>query len=118
MRYGAVQICRFFTKKHRYVSNFEQVCIEEELLLTYYCKPLSGEQCQELTCSNIIEKINLYIKHSLSTLVLGKVLQRQGFEYKKNKKGRFYSVVELSGAKIAANKKSYDTSGDNQDSIF
>ena len=96
-----------------YVSNFEQVCIEEELLLTYYRKPLPGEQCQELTCSNIIEKINMYIKKSLSAQVLGKVLRKHQFEFSTKRKGTIYYVVELSGAEIAANKKSYEKNIEN-----
>lgn len=97
-----------------YVSNFEQVCIEEELLLTYYRKPLPGEQCHELTCSNIIEKINMYIKKSLSANILAKVLRRNGFECRRSKKGTLYAVVELSGAEIATNKRKYISNDANE----
>ena len=55
----------------------------------------------------------MYIKKSLSTQVLGKVLRKHQFEFSTKRKGTIYYVVELSGAEIAANKKSYEKNIEN-----
>lgn len=88
-----------------HVSNFEVTSTEEELLLTYFRKPLPNEQCLYLTCSNIVEKINIYTKKPLSPIQVGRALRKHEFESVHNRKGTFYSIVEYSGAEIAMNRK-------------
>ena len=95
-----------------HVANFEVTSTEEELLLSYFRKPLPNEQCLYLTCSNIVEKINIYTKKPLSPILVGRALRKHGFESVHNRKGTFYSIVEYSGAEIAMNKRFTESSSD------
>ena len=95
-----------------HVANFEVTSTEEELLLSYFRKPLPEEQCLYLTCSNIVEKINIYTKKPLSPILVGRALRKHGFESVHNRKGTFYSIVEYSGAEIAMNKRFTEPSSD------
>ena len=88
-----------------HLSHFEVTSTEEELLLNYFRKPLPGEQHELLTCSNIVEKINILTKRPLSPILVGRALRKHDFESVHNRKGTFYSIVEYSGAEIAMNKK-------------
>ena len=88
-----------------HLSHFEVTSTEEELLLNYFRKPLPGEQHELLTCSNIVEKINILTKRPLSPVLVGRALRKHDFESVHNRKGTFYSIVEYSGAEIAMNKK-------------
>lgn len=95
-----------------HLSHFEVTSTEEELLLNYFRKPLAGEQHELLTCSNIVEKINILTKRPLSPILVGRALRKHGFESVHNRKGTFYSIVEYSGAEIAMNKKGIAPSAD------
>ena len=95
-----------------HVANFEVTSTEEELLLSYFRKPLPEEQCLYLTCSNIVEKINVFTKKPLSPILVGRALRKHGFESVHNRKGTFYSIVEYSGAEIAMNKRFTESSSD------
>lgn len=95
-----------------HLSHFEVTSTEEELLLNYFRKPLPGEQHELLTCSNIVEKINILTKRPLSPVLVGRALRKHGFESVHNRKGTFYSIVEYSGAEIAMNKKGIAPSDD------
>ena len=95
-----------------HVANFEVTSTEEELLLSYFRKPLPEEQCLYLTCSNIVEKINVFTKKPLSPILVGRALRKHGFESVHNRKGTFYSIVEYSGAEIAMNKRFTESSND------
>lgn len=95
-----------------HLSHFEVTSTEEELLLNYFRKPLPGEQHELLTCSNIVEKINILTKRPLSPILVGRALRKHGFESVHNRKGTFYSIVEYSGAEIAMNKKGIAPSDD------
>ena len=95
-----------------HVANFEVTSTEEELLLSYFRKPLPEEQCLYLTCSNIVEKINVFTKKPLSPILVGRALRKHGFESVHNGKGTFYSIVEYSGAEIAMNKRFRESSSD------
>lgn len=88
-----------------HVENFEITSIEEELILTYYRKPLDGEECLYLSCANIVEHINVCIKQSLSPSYVGRALRKLGFEATRSNRGVTYKIIELSGAEIAMNKK-------------
>ena len=96
-----------------HVANFEVTSTEEELLLSYFRKPLPEEQCLYLTCSNIVENINVFTKKPLSPILVGRALRKHGFESVHNRKGTFYSIVEYSGAEIAMNKRFTESSSDN-----
>lgn len=95
-----------------HLSHFEVTSTEEELLLNYFRKPLPGEQHELLTCSNIVEKINILTKRPLSPILVGRALRKHDFESVHNRKGTFYSIVEYSGAEIAMNKKGVAPSDD------
>lgn len=95
-----------------HLSHFEVTSTEEELLLNYFRKPLPGEQHELLTCSNIVEKINILTKRPLSPILVGRALRKHDFESVHNRKGTFYSIVEYSGAEIAMNKKGIAPSDD------
>lgn len=88
-----------------HVARFEVTSTEEELLITYFRNPLPDEQYDLLTCSNIVEKINILTKKPLSPVSVGRALRKHGFTQMRMHNGNYYAVVEYTGAEIAANKK-------------
>jgi len=81
---------------------------EEEFLFVYFRKPLPGESCRSLLASEILkrisEKTGLKITSSGINL-LGKVLNKHGFETKRKSKGDVYAIYELDLNEVEQNSK-------------
>lgn len=75
--------------------HFEIPCMEQELILTHYRRPMPGEKCMFITNSQILCRINSGIRQKLSPVKIGMVLKQEGFESMRagNKQG--YRMVEL-----------------------
>ena len=85
---------------------FEVPCLERELILTYYQRPLEGEECVFLTSAQILARINAGLRHPLSTTKVGTVMRQEGFQSMRVGGKRGYRVVELSGEQIELRKRS------------
>lgn len=64
-------------------TDFEVVCMEEELIRKYFTKPAEKETCAPLSATDIIAKINVYVKDKLSPQKVGVLMKKMGFESKK-----------------------------------
>lgn len=83
--------------------HFEIPCLEQELILTHYRRPMSGEKCMFITNSQILCRINSGIRQKLSPVKIGMVLKQEGFESMRSGGKRGYRMVELTGDEIQAN---------------
>ena len=83
--------------------HFEVPCLEQELILTHYRRPMPGEKCMFLTNSQILCRINFGIRQKLSPVKIGMVLKQEGFESMRAGGKRGYRMVELTGDEIQAN---------------
>lgn len=86
-------------------QKFELTSIEEELVLTFYRKPMEHEDGKWLLASNILSTISATVRNNLSNRKLGTVLTKLGFDRKRLAVGTCYKVAERSGAEI--NKGQY-----------
>lgn len=84
-------------------KHFEVPCLEQELILTHYRRPMPGERCKFITNSQILCCINAGIRQKLSPVKIGMVLKQEGFESMRAGGKRGYRVVELTGDEIQAN---------------
>lgn len=81
---------------------------EEEFLLTYFRKPLPGESALLLSASEILLRISHKTGLNISssgTNLLGKVLNKHGFESKRLGKGCVYAIYELDLNEVERNSK-------------
>ena len=85
---------------------FEVPCLERELILTYYQRPMEGEECVFLTCAQILTRLNAGLRHTLSATKVGTVMKQEGFQPMRVGGKRGYRVVELSGEEIEFRKRS------------
>lgn len=83
--------------------HFEVPCLERELILTHYRRPMPGEKCMFITNSQILCRINSGIRQKLSPVKIGMVLKQEGFEPIRTGGKRGYRMVELTGDEIQAN---------------
>lgn len=83
--------------------HFEIPCLEQELILTHYRRPMPGEKCMFITNSQILCRINSGIRQKLSPVKIGMVLKQEGFESMRSGGKRGYRMVELTGDEIQAN---------------
>lgn len=60
--------------------DFEAPLLEEELIRSYYRRPLLGEQPKFVTTARILERINAAIRQPLSPVKIGMVMKKLGFE--------------------------------------
>ena len=81
--------------------NFEVPCLERELVQVYYRHPNPGERCVFLTNAQMLGRINMGIRQTLSATRLGMVMKQEGYEAVRYKGCRGYRVVELKGEEIA-----------------
>ncbi len=84
-------------------KHFEVPCLEQELILTHYRRPMPGERCMFITNSQILCRINAGVRQKLSPVKIGMVLKQEGFESVRAGGKRGYRVVELTGEEIQAN---------------
>ena len=85
---------------------FEVPCLERDLILTYFQRPIEGEECVFLTCAQILSRINAGIRHTLSATKIGTVMRQEGFQAMRVGGKRGYRVIELSGDEIDFRKRS------------
>lgn len=84
---------------------FQQSSPEEELFYTYFRRPERFDVPLFLSSSEIMAKISLYARVSVTgtnTNNIGKLLIRDGFEYKIRKGRRLFAVVELTFEQVKA----------------
>ena len=80
-------------------------CLEQELILTHYRRPLEGEECMFVTSAQILARINAGIRQKLSPVKRGIVMKQEGFEPLRYGGKRGYRVVELNGDDIYRNQR-------------
>lgn len=79
---------------------FEVPNPEEELIATYYRRPLPGEVCKFVTTTNIQERINAAIKQPLSLVRIAAAMKKMEFEQGRSKLSRGFYVVERSHEEV------------------
>ena len=84
---------------------FEVPCLEQELILTHYRRPLEGEACIFVTNAQILARINAGLRHGLSPVKIGRVMSQEGFQQVRVGGKRGYRVVELTGDEIYRNQQ-------------
>lgn len=78
----------------RHIKAFEVPNVEEELIMTYYRVPLDKEPYKLVNATNIVEHVNIFIKHSISATKVGLAMKKLGFKQKRTSHGKMYMVVE------------------------
>jgi hypothetical protein len=92
-------------------DKFRSRSLEEEFLLTYFRKPLPGDSALFLAAGEILTRISLKtgLKMSDSGVnLLGKVLNRHGFESKRLSQGSVYYIHELELNEVERNRKAVE----------
>ena len=79
---------------------FEEPCIEEELIRTYLRKPYGEERGEFLTATRIIELVGTSVRVSLSPKRIAMAMQRLGYEQRRVMNTRGWNVVILTGDQI------------------
>ena len=90
---------------NRHNAHYEVPCLEEELILTHYRRPLPGEEGIFVTVTDILARINAGLREKLSPVKIGIVMKRIGFEQIRTAGKRGYRVVELNGDEIYRNRQ-------------
>ena len=85
--------------------HFEVPCLEQELILTHYRRPMEGESCLFVTNAQILARINAGLRHKLSPVKIGMVMTQEGFQQIRVSGKRGYRVVELTGDEIYRNQQ-------------
>ncbi|MFT2010827.1 VapE domain-containing protein [Pontibacter sp. 13R65] len=87
-------------------ERFQVLCVEEELLLTWFVKAEAGQACLFLTTSQLVAKLAEKAKINVSDASankLGKALRKHGFERKKRGSSYGYLVRELTYDQVDSN---------------
>lgn len=100
----------WFTQDEIKVQNehnkrFETECIEEQLIMKYYAQPTSSDTGVYLTSAEILEKINGGIKKPLSTVKIGRIMNKLGYSIRKSNGFNKYHVCELQYVDIQQNRQ-------------
>ncbi len=90
---------------NRHNRQFETPCLEQELILTHYRRPMPGEEAIFVTNAQILACINTGIHQKLNPVKIGIVMRREGFEQIRTSNKRGYRVIELTGEEIRRNQK-------------
>lgn len=85
-------------------KDFEVPCLERELVLTHYRRPMPGEDCIFVTNAQILNRINGGIRQNLSPTKVGLVMKQAGFEAVRSATQRGYRVIELKSDEIYRNQ--------------
>jgi hypothetical protein len=83
-------------------ANFEEPCMEEELILTYLRRPIGEETGEFLTATRIIELIGMYVHSRLSAKKIALSMNRLGYEQRRTHAARGWLVITLTGDDIKA----------------
>ena len=84
----------------RHNRQFEEPCIEEELIRTYLRKPYGEERGEFLTATRIIELVGTSVRVTLSPKRIAIAMQRLGYEQRRVMNTRGWNVVILTGDQI------------------
>ena len=84
----------------RHNRQFEEPCMEEELIATYLRVPYGDEVGEFLTATRIIELIGGAVKRPLSAKKVALCMNRMGFEARRIRNVRGWNVVILTGNDI------------------
>jgi predicted P-loop ATPase len=84
----------------RHNRQFEEPCMEEELIATYLRVPYGDEVGEFLTATRIIELIGGAVKRPLSAKKVAPCMNRMGFEARRIRNVRGWNVVILTGNDI------------------
>ena len=84
----------------RHNRQFEEPCMEEELIATYLRVPYGDEVGEFLTATRIIELIGGAVKRPLSAKKVALCMNRLGFEARRIRNVRGWNVVILTGTDI------------------
>lgn len=111
--------CYWFTEAdnaelEQHNRQFEEPNLEEELILTYFRKPVLGESCEFLTATRIVELINGYIKIPLLAKNIAFAMNKLGFEKRRTHRLRGWNVVILSGEEIKNRQKLHAMESDSE----
>lgn len=111
--------CYWFTEAdnaelEQHNRQFEEPNLEEELILTYFRKPVPGESCEFLTATRIVELINGYIKIPLLAKNIAFAMNKLGFEKRRTHRLRGWNVVILSGEEIKNRQKLHALESDSE----
>ncbi len=90
---------------NRHNKKFEVPCLEQELILTHYRRPMEGEECLFVTVAQILARINAGLRQKLSPVKIGLIMRQEGFEPLRYGGKRGYRVVELNGDQIYSNQR-------------
>ena len=84
----------------RHNRQFEEPCMEEELIATYLRVPYGDEVGEFLTATRIIELVGASVKRPLSAKKVALCMNRLGFEARRIRNVRGWNVVILTGNDI------------------
>ena len=84
----------------RHNRQFEEPCMEEELIATYLRVPYGDEVGEFLTATRIIELVGASVKRPLSAKKVALCMNRLGFEQRRTKYSRGWNVIILTGNDI------------------
>jgi len=84
----------------RHNRQFEEPCMEEELIATYLRVPYGDEVGEFLTATRIIELIGGAVKRPLSAKKVALCMNRLGFEQRRTKYSRGWNAIILTGNDI------------------
>ncbi len=84
----------------RHNRQFEEPCMEEELIATYLRVPYGDEVGEFLTATRIIELIGCAVKRPLSAKKVALCMNRLGFEARRIRNVRGWNVIILTGNDI------------------
>ena len=89
----------------RHNRQFEEPCMEEELIATYLRVPYGDEVGEFLTATRIIELIGGAVKRPLSAKKVALCMNRLGFEARRIRNVRGWNVVILTGNDIKEHQR-------------
>ena len=75
--------------------DFESPNKEKDLISKYFRQPLPGEKSRFMTATDILERINVCIKESLSVVRIGNAMRSLGYERWRSGNQRGYKVIEI-----------------------
>ena len=84
----------------RHNRQFEEPCMEEELIATYLRVPYGDEVGEFLTATRIIELVGTSVRVSLSPKRIAMAMQRLGYEQRRVMNTRGWNVIILTGNDI------------------
>ncbi len=89
----------------RHNRQFEEPCMEEELIATYLRVPYGDEVGEFLTATRIIELIGGAVKRPLSAKKVALCMNRLGFEQRRTKYSRGWNAIILTGNDIKEDQR-------------